>query len=678
MLIVGPTSGANGFPVWYKDENGLRLQLNVDPNDPYSGLTPEDIPDPSRPVSFPDNFPAESFYFAAEAEMTTGTGERARLVLALEAAFVNGVPAENEQIVFGRVRIRVSGLLPNVEYTVRHPYGVDTFVAEPDPGNPGLGEINFTEDIGGMNGGDFDIAANSRIQPFLRWDPNVVPTAPEGYIGDPNVLHPVIGSLFVDPQGQPQNYFRMEGPGIGIGSPDRSTTPGIDPDNCIETRNFSVLGKISFISGVDVTRATYSRVEAAGGFLDVFATSDDTPQNIVLSGPGFEPTTMQGSQGRYFAHVFFAGEPPVEVIVTNVSDQPDSVKTATPVDLVSGTSVYNTDTDELTVTAQSSDEFGAPALTAVGYGTIPPNGTLIVPNLAFVSAFVTVSSSEGGQLTLPVLVEGSPFNPIGVQANAGEDQTVLIGAQVTLDGTNSSGPIASYQWAQVSGTPVALSGEDAAIATFTAPNSVALLEFTLTVTGPGGPSTDTVFIVVLESSPAPVADAGPDQTVRQGTVVTLSGSSSTAPVNYRWEQISGIAVQLNGDDTPNPTFMFPKQTQPLVFRLTVTGPGGSSSDTVQIVPLPDNLAVTRAEFRTRDSEWRIEGTSDVFGPGVTITIYLGNGTSGNVLAQVNVDAIGLWIYRVQGAATQPDGTRAITVQSSSGGLLSSVPLTIRQ
>ena len=33
-MKVGPINAFNGFPVWYKDENGLRLQLNVDPTDP--------------------------------------------------------------------------------------------------------------------------------------------------------------------------------------------------------------------------------------------------------------------------------------------------------------------------------------------------------------------------------------------------------------------------------------------------------------------------------------------------------------------------------------------------------------------------------------------------------------------------------------------------------------------
>ena len=29
-MKVGPINAFNGFPVWYKDENGLRLQLNFD------------------------------------------------------------------------------------------------------------------------------------------------------------------------------------------------------------------------------------------------------------------------------------------------------------------------------------------------------------------------------------------------------------------------------------------------------------------------------------------------------------------------------------------------------------------------------------------------------------------------------------------------------------------------
>ena len=356
-MKVGPINVFDGFPVWYKDENGLRLQLNVDPNDPFSGITPADLPNPGQPVSFPDNYPSEAFYFSADAEMTTGTGERARLVLALEAAFANEIPRAGDQIVFGRVRIRVAGLQPNVEYIVTHPYGVDTFVAEPD--GQGLGEINFTEDILASTCGDFELPLSNRVHPFLLWDPNVAPLAPVGYIGDPNQLHPIIGSLFVDPFGEPQNIFRIEGPGIGIGSPDRSTTPGLDPDNCIETRNFALLGKISTISGVDVIRTTYTQSDNIGGLIDVFATSDVTPQILEISGTGINPTILQGENGLYFARVSYTGStPPSTITVKNNSDNPVSIKESVPVDFITATANYDNDSKILTVEAVTSDTDG--------------------------------------------------------------------------------------------------------------------------------------------------------------------------------------------------------------------------------------------------------------------------------------------------------------------------------
>ncbi|RFU61431.1 PKD domain-containing protein [Peribacillus glennii] len=680
-MEVGPINALNGFPVWYKDENGLRLQLNTDPNDPFSGLTPADLSNPGQPVSFPNNFPGEAFYMLAEAEMQTGTGERARLVLALEAAFVSEIPREGDQIVFGRVRIRVAGLQPNAEYVVTHPYGVDTFIAEPN--DKGFGEINFTEDIGGLDGGNFELALNSRIHPFLHWDPNVAPAPPEGYIGDPNVDHPVIGSPLVDRFGEPQNIFRIEGPGIGIGSPDRSTTPGINPDNCIETRGFSLLGKISTISGVDVTRTTYTQIDSSAGLLDVFAKSDVTPQQIEVSGSGIVPATLQGRQGLYFARVSYSGaQPPSSVTVRNVTDNPDSIKEAVPVDFITASANYNNDSQTLIINASSSDKVNPIVLNVSDFGqgnlTIPAAGELTL-TLTNVPANVTILSSAGGRTTIPVTVEGGPDNPVGVLANAGQDQTVMAGSQVTLNGTNSTGPITSYHWIQLSGTPVSIVNSETAAPSFTAPQTPETLTFQLTVEGEGGPSTDTVSISVVESAPSPVANAGPDQTVQQGTLVTFNGSAAGLATSFNWEQISGPPVQITNADSSSATLTAPKQLSSLSFELTVSGPGGTSTDTTQVTTLPDNLTVTRAEYRTDDSEWRISGTSDVPGPGVNITMFIGNTLNGTILAQVEVDPLGVWQYRFKPSSVQPDSTtRSISVQSSSGGTLINIPLTIRQ
>ncbi|WP_342543242.1 IPT/TIG domain protein [Paenisporosarcina sp. FSL H8-0542] len=678
-MTVGPINAFDGFPVWYKDENRLRLQLNVDPTDPYSGITPADLPNPTLPVSFPDNYPSEAFYFLAEAEMTTGTGERARLVLALEAAFVSEVPRDGDQIVFGRVRIRIFGLQPNAEYTVTHPYGTDTFIAEPD--GEGAGEINFTEDIGGFNGGEFELALNSRVHPFLKWDPNVAPLAPEGYIGDPNVPHPITGSVFVDSFGQPQNIFRIEGPGIGIGSPDRSTTPGLDPDNCIETRLFTVLGKISTVSGVDVTRANYTQTDSARGLLDVFAVSDDTAQTISASGNGIDTTLLQGINGRYFARVAYTGDrPPASVTVTNLSDVPNSIKEAGPVDFITATANYDTNSQTLDVIASSSDLIGAPALSIEDFGVgeiiIPPNG-LSTTSLPFAPSQVTIKSTAGGKRVIDVSVTGSPDGPIPVEANAGPDQTVVVNSTVFLNGTNSSGAITSYNWIQLSGPTVALTGGTTATPTFVAPASQATLVFELTVDGEGGPSTDSVSITVLDSTPPPIADAGPDQVVQQGAIVTLAGSATGLATSYQWAQISGVPVQLTNPNTSTATYRFPAQPATLTFQLTVQGPGGISSDTVQVTSVPETLTVTRAEYRTGDAEWRISGTSNVLQAGASISIYIGSSLNGTLLVQVPVDTLGEWGYRVEGSSQLPDQTRAISIQSSSGGTLQNIPLNIR-
>ena len=679
-MKVGPINTFNGFPIWYKDGNDLRLQLNIDTTDPYSGISIADLPNPLLPVSFPDNYPGEAFYLQAEAEMTTGAGERARLVLALEATFVNDAPRVAEQIVFGRVRIRVDGLRPNEQYTVTHPYGIDTFMVELD--RDGVGEINFTEDIGGFNGEDFELALNSRVFPFLQWDPSVAPNAPVGYIGDPNVLHPVTGSLLVDRFGQSQNYFRIEGPGIGIGSPDRSTTPGINADNCIETNNFTLLGKISTISGVDVTRATYTQSESLNGVIDVFSTSDDSAQNIEVTGTGIDPTLLQGEQGKYFSRVQFTGEnPPNSITVTNITDIPESRKEVEPVDFIIATADYDTDTNTLSITAKSSDLIRIPILTVADFGfgeSIIPLDGLTIPNLTFTPANVTIHSTNGGERTIPIAVSGSSGSPSLVIANAGEDETVIFDSPVTLNGLNSIGPISSYSWTQLSGIPVSLVNADSPTPSFTAPTSTTTLTFELTVDSEIGSFTDTVNINVIEFIPPPIANAGPSQTVLEGAIVTLSGSAIGEVTNYVWEQTAGPTVLLVDANTGTATFTFPNETTSLTFRLTIHGPGGSSSDLTVVTSAPEQLTVTRAEFRTRDAEWRISGTTNLIGASVVMTIFIGNALDGPILTQVPVDALGEWEYRVEGSTVEPDEMRAISIQSTSGSSLINIPLTIRR
>ena len=174
-------------------------------------------------------------------------------------------------------------------------------------------------------------------------------------------------------------------------------------------------------------------------------------------------------------------------------------------------------------------------------------------------------------------------------ADAGEDFSVDEGQSVVLTGSASSGPgVLTYAWTQLSGgTAVALTGADTASPTFTAP-LVAIggetLTFQLTVTSDGQSDTDTVSVTIVNVNHPPVADAGGDQSVAEGSPVTLHGEASfdidSDAFTYAWAQVGGPmvpALTLVGADTGNPTFTAPNYgmggapgvVASLVFQLTV-------------------------------------------------------------------------------------------------------------
>ena len=174
-------------------------------------------------------------------------------------------------------------------------------------------------------------------------------------------------------------------------------------------------------------------------------------------------------------------------------------------------------------------------------------------------------------------------------ASAGNDQTVNEGAQVTLDGTNSSDPddgIAAYAWTQTGGPSVALSDPMASQPVFTAPDvdtQGIALTFKLTVTDMGGLKSDATTIVnVSWQNQAPQADAGPDQNAQALQAVALNGAGSfdgdDGIAAYQWKQLSGPPVSLANPNAAETTFTAPQATEGadlvLTFQLTVTDNGG--------------------------------------------------------------------------------------------------------
>jgi hypothetical protein len=683
---VGPIDETNGFPIWYKDTNNVKLELCTDPTDQYCIMG--EVPNPGQPVSFPDNFPDEAFWSSAESSIDAGGGDSALLVTAVEAAFARELPAKGDQVSFGRIRIRAGGLVDNAEYKITHPYGVDNAIAEAGA----VKGVNVTEDIGSLTpDGVFDQTLGSRPAPFLKWTGT---DAPPGYLGDPSVDHAVTGSPFNT------NFFRIEGP---AGSFTGSTQLCADPrlgnsltatDDCIQSNDFAVQGKIATRMGVQATTAYYAN-SGTGHLMDLFAKSEPG-QNLVVKGTGIAQTKLREDlkqPGRYYVRVFADGAPPPDLSITNTTDTPDTVdhiELSMFGDKVHiGSAIYSNDSRTLTVSAQSGDDTAVLSLDSFdGVEPTVANGvtTWTVPALDVPPADVLVTSDKGGVDTEDVVITGAEDASVGVVAAIqGDLNTVQIGQTVTLDGLASTGTISNYSWsvtpAGATVTPVAADGSSV---TFKA-TAAGTYAAKLTVTGKSNTSTDTYSIEVLNGNAEPVANAGPDQPgVIPTSTVTLDGTASKFASSFAWTQDAGDQVQLGtalkNPTTANPTFVVPASGTPLTFNFTLTIKdvnGTASTDRVQVVTDPGVVTVDSAFYKRGDLQWRVSGSAKYCSANNLVSVYWNKpATTGGTtptLIGTTTPALALgvctWEFRVKNvaAALRPTAAGTITVRSAYGG-----------
>ena len=235
---------------------------------------------------------------------------------------------------------------------------------------------------------------------------------------------------------------------------------------------------------------------------------------------------------------------------------------------------------------------------------------------------LTVTDDPGGLShsdTVEITVSAAPTANQPPIANAGNDREAMASTTVTLDASASTDPegaMLTYAWMQLNPTAanrVTFTGgtTSTSMATFTVPSGLPAnteLNFSLTVTDPGGLShTATVMITVTAAPPAnraPTAIAGLNQSVAENTLVTLDGSTSSDPdgdaLTYAWTQVGPSTVTLTNQNTSMATFTAPTQlliTTALTFRLTVTDLGGlndTAEVTITVNPGPNDPPTANA------------------------------------------------------------------------------------
>ena len=258
------------------------------------------------------------------------------------------------------------------------------------------------------------------------------------------------------------------------------------------------------------------------------------------------------------------------------------------------------DPDGDTITEYRWTQTAGPAVTlssATGTTTSFTAPTGLVADEVLRFSFVVTAGGEGGSDSVDVTVNAAT---VSWTVDAGPNQTVEEDLPVTLAGRTMSGGAdlvlqgvrqPAYSWRHTAGAAtVNMRGANTATPTFTAPNLLANtdLTFTMTVTIGDETMTDTMVLTVEADNDDPVANAGRDLTVWEGSTVTLPGSGwdpEGESLTYAWTQTGGIPnVTLTGASSPRPRFTAPRTTVDLTltFELTVTAGGASHTDTVDV------------------------------------------------------------------------------------------------
>ena len=544
IVAMGPVDPGTHFPSWYQDSNGLKLTPCLD------GLAvcfagPGDLTPPD----------GEAFWMGADSSLDLPGGGKAGLVLSTEAAYAGS--GSGQEITFNRIRFfATSGLVPGATYKVTHPYGVDSYQAVNNSvAIDGVRRTAGTQDIGCVSAPcDFSLLMQSRVGPFLRFDPAQAPAPPLGYVGDANTPHRVVGSPYNT------NIFRVEGPDVNP-NPTADACPTLpaaakaDPDytpaNCIETDLFTLQGKIlspgptvaspsggSFTAPQQVSLSTQASALTDDAGVKIYYTTDGSEPTLAstpYSGPFTVNTTTTvkaiavnaaGGVSRLAPQTYTIGAPPVQV-------------TANPKG-----GVYNTaqsvslSTTDTTARIYYTTDGSTPTTASSLYAA--PIGITTTTTLKFIAV-----DAAGNQS--PVQAEVYTIDTVAPAISANPPAGTYVGTQSVTLGTSKTSTI----FYTTNGT-----APSTASPRYSGPITVSdsLTLRVLAVDAAGNQATASFAYVIVPPAPTVTAPTQSFQAAADGSVkLALQPSAtiqnSTAPVMLKWSGTGAtyeIQVSVDG------------------------------------------------------------------------------------------------------------------------------------
>ena len=273
--------------------------------------------------------------------------------------------------------------------------------------------------------------------------------------------------------------------------------------------------------------------------------------------------------------------------------------------MLDGSASSDADGDPLTFYWTIIEQPSGSDVTLSNSDSVTPEFTPDLAGLYIIELVVSDSEGSSTSDSVTVNVESSNTAPV---ADAGFDQSGHTGDTITLDASASSdaeGDSLNYFWNLAtipSGSNASLNANDSIMPSFVA-DLPGLYQGELIVNdGIVDSAPDYVDIQIDSLNTPPVANAGPDQSVYMGELVTLDGSASSDVdgdlLNWFWSISSkptGSTTELDDDGLVQPTFTPDLEGQYVIQLIVDDGEDNSQSDSVIINALkPNTLPIADA------------------------------------------------------------------------------------